>query len=167
MPDSRPDLSFTCRAESETQYLARQLAQCSGTGDTLLLSGPIGAGKSVFARAFIRACLEPFDTFPDVPSPTYTLVQTYHAGETEIWHADLYRLDSVQDAVELSLQDAFGEAVCLIEWPEILEPLLPKDATRICFEHVSGSPEARLLRFQNVNGRFFNALAAAGAEAEQ
>ena len=87
-----------------------------GAGDTVLLSGAVGTGKSHFARALIRHHLGP-DT--DVPSPSFTLVQVYSA-DFEIWHADLYRLTHTGELAELGLDDAIGQALCLIEWPDRL-----------------------------------------------
>ena len=90
-------------------------------GDTLLLQGPIGAGKTHLARALIQARQSAAGrAAEDVPSPSFTLVQTYEAGETEIWHADLFRLGNAAEADELGLTDAFDAAICLIEWPERL-----------------------------------------------
>ena len=79
----------------------------------------------------------------DVPSPTFTLVQTYDTQAGEIWHADLYRLTSIQEIEELGLTDAFDTAICLVEWPDRLGSLIPDDALEI--ELISGSePETRL-----------------------
>lgn len=96
-------------------------------GDCLLLEGQIGAGKSHFARALIRARLGREE---DVPSPTFTLVQTYQA-DVEIWHADLYRLGHPDEVLELGLEAAFDDAICLIEWPDRLGRHLPQGAVRL------------------------------------
>lgn len=114
--------------ENETSRLGQTLAKYAKGGDCILLRGQIGAGKSALARAFIRALLGP-DT--EVPSPTFTLVQTYEHGALEIWHADLYRLTDAQEAVELGLTDAFDDHICLIEWPELLGDLVPASALNI------------------------------------
>mgnify|MGYP003668402153 FL=1 len=108
-----------------TAAVAGHIAMALGAGDTLLLQGDIGAGKTTFARALIRARLK--SSQEDVPSPTFTLVQTYDAGDLEIWHCDLYRLTDSQEVLELGLDDAFAEAICLIEWPDRLGPNLPSD----------------------------------------
>lgn len=100
-----------------TEALAKRLAPGLRRGDTLLLAGPIGAGKTHFARALIRARTGRQE---EVPSPTYTLVQTYDDGEAEIWHADLYRLADPGEIAELGLDDAFETAICLVEWPDRL-----------------------------------------------
>ncbi|SEP61392.1 tRNA threonylcarbamoyladenosine biosynthesis protein TsaE [Loktanella sp. DSM 29012] len=110
---------------AKTEALAAQFAAALDRGDTLLLSGDIGAGKTTFARAFIRNRLRRME---DVPSPTFTLVQTYDDGETEIWHCDLYRLTSADEVLELGLEDAFEDAICLIEWPDRLGQETPGDA---------------------------------------
>ncbi len=108
--------------------MACALAPHLRTGDTILLSGDVGAGKTHFARAIIQASL---DILEDVPSPTYTLVQTYPGQWGEIWHADLYRLTSTQEIEELGLLQAFDEAICLVEWPDRLDDLAPSQALGI------------------------------------
>ncbi len=115
-------------SEDDTALFGQTLAKYAKGGDCILLRGQIGAGKSALARAFIRALLGP-DT--EVPSPTFTLVQTYEHDDVEIWHADLYRLTDAQEAVELGLTDAFEDQICLIEWPELLGDLVPKSALDI------------------------------------
>ena len=98
-------------------------------GDVIALQGPLGAGKSALARALISK-LCPYET--DIPSPTFTLVQTYDMPDgTPLWHLDLYRIDTPDDAIELGIEDAFLDAVCLIEWPERLGTLLPDDCLSI------------------------------------
>ena len=110
--------------EALTAGLARALAAVLAPGDTLLLDGPVGAGKTHFARALIRA--RQGDTPEDVPSPTFTLVQSYlDARGVEIWHADLYRLTDASELVELGLDDAMDHAIALIEWPDRMAPPPP------------------------------------------
>lgn len=119
-----PSPDATCR-------LAQSLADRVGAGDVLLLSGGVGAGKTHFARCLILASL----TQPeDVPSPTYTLVQTYHGRSGEIWHADLYRLTRIDEVEELGLAQAFSESTCLVEWPDRLGDLAPPDALTLTFD---------------------------------
>lgn len=117
--------------EDATGRLAARLAEILCPGDVLLLSGPIGAGKTAFARALIRAAMS--NPAEDVPSPTFTLVQTYPTPRGEIWHADLYRLSHPDEAVELGLADAFDSAICLVEWPDRLGDLAPPTALGLAF----------------------------------
>lgn len=102
-----------------------------GPGDVLLLDGPIGSGKTHLARALIRYRLAAAGRDEDVPSPTFTLVQVYDDGSTEIWHADLYRLSQPREVVELGLDEAFETALCLVEWPDRLGSLTPPQAIRL------------------------------------
>ena len=114
----------------ETADLAERISAQLRIGDTLLLQGDIGAGKSFFARALIQS----LQNHPeDVPSPTFTLVQTYTTNIGEVWHADLYRLNNPSEAEELGLAEAFSDAICLIEWPDRLANLAPPDAITLSF----------------------------------
>lgn len=111
-----------------TEALGRRLAGRTRAGDVILLDGPIGAGKSCLARAFIRARLGAAE---EVPSPTFTLVQVYEADGVEIWHADLYRLTHPDEVWELGLDDAFTTAICLVEWPDRLGAHVPPGALHL------------------------------------
>lgn len=108
--------------EDGTRLIAAQLAGVLSPGDVIALDGTLGAGKTAFARALINALPGPAE---DVPSPTFTLVQTYTRGDLDIWHFDLYRLEDPDEAYELGIEDAFADAVSLIEWPDRLGTLLP------------------------------------------
>ena len=122
---------FHLASPEQTAALAQALAPRLRPGDVILLSGPVGAGKSHFARSLILSLL---DTPEDVPSPTYTLVQTYPSRVGEIWHADLYRLSDTSEIEELGLLDAFESAICLVEWPNRLHTLAPETALWITLE---------------------------------
>ena len=127
MPNLIADLDLP--DEAATAALAARLAAVVGPGDVLLLSGPIGAGKSALARALIRQATG--NPAEDVPSPTFTLVQTYATPRGEIWHADLYRLTHPDEVLELGLAEAFDTAICLVEWPDRLGGLAPPGALEI------------------------------------
>jgi len=107
--------------EKATGALAARLAGLARPGDVIALSGELGAGKTSFARAFIRAR----GGGEGVPSPTFTLVQTYELADGAVWHFDLYRLRAAEEAWELGIEDAFRDGISLIEWPERLGSLLP------------------------------------------
>lgn len=123
-----PEIALFLPDEDATSALGERLASLLRPGDTVLLEGQIGVGKSHLARALIRAKLGRLE---DVPSPTFTLVQTYDAEDAEIWHADLYRLSLPDEVLELGLEQAFESAICLIEWPDRLGPHLPQGALHI------------------------------------
>jgi tRNA threonylcarbamoyladenosine biosynthesis protein TsaE len=111
-----------------TSALGRRLAGLLRRGDVVALKGGLGAGKTTLAREIVAA-LSPEAT--EVPSPTFTLVQTYPVqladGPAELWHFDLYRLDRADQVDELGLDEALAGAVSLIEWPELIERRLPSD----------------------------------------
>ncbi len=122
-------------SDDATAALAAALAPVLRAGDTLLLDGPVGAGKTAFARALIQARMAATGPVEDVPSPSFALVQVYDLPDLTIWHVDLYRLDGVTDTVELGLDEAFETALCLVEWPERLGAALPPDAARLAFAY--------------------------------
>jgi tRNA threonylcarbamoyladenosine biosynthesis protein TsaE len=107
--------------ERATAALAAALAALARVGDVFALSGELGTGKTVFARAFLRA----LGVDEDVPSPTFTLVQTYETEAGPVYHFDMYRLEKPEDAFELGVDDAFADAISLVEWPDRLGTLLP------------------------------------------
>ena len=110
------------------------LAQILETGDVLALDGGLGAGKSTLARGIICGVLQQLGLpAEDIPSPTFTLVQSYpwpngDDHEREVWHMDLWRLDGPDDIIELGFDEALGRHAMIIEWPDRLGELLPPDA---------------------------------------
>ncbi|MDX5383856.1 MAG: tRNA (adenosine(37)-N6)-threonylcarbamoyltransferase complex ATPase subunit type 1 TsaE [Rhodobacterales bacterium] len=121
---------ITLSSPNQTTAFAERLGARLEPGDVLLLEGSIGAGKTHFARSLIQSRM----AYPeDVPSPTFTLVQIYETDTCEIWHADLYRLSTPDEVVELGLTEAFDTAICLVEWPDRLGALTPTNALRLAF----------------------------------
>ena len=114
-----------------TRDLAASLAPLARRGDVIGLVGPLGAGKTTFARSFIGA-LGGTDL---VPSPTWSLVEQHATGAGDVWHFDLHRLERADDVWELGLEDALADGITLIEWPEIVERLLPPARLTLRLEH--------------------------------
>lgn len=125
-PQPAEDGSITLRARDEaaTGRVARALAHVAMPGDALALRGALGSGKTAFARAFVRALAGEDE---EVPSPTFTLAQSYPAGDTVIHHFDFYRIESPDEAWEIGIEEAFADGIVLIEWPDRIAPLLPGD----------------------------------------
>lgn len=165
MPAVSADMVLATRrlaSEADTAAFGEALAPHLGPGDTVALAGEIGAGKSVLARALIAAKLRAAGAaVEEIPSPTFTLVQTYTAGSTEIWHADLYRLGDPDEAVELGLDAAFETALCLIEWPERLAGALPATTLWLHLDHGQepGDAEVRRVRLSGLPERWQRRLA--------
>lgn len=147
-------LDIILRSQDETRALAQAVGAQLNAGDVLLLEGPIGAGKTHFARSLIQSVLPVPE---DVPSPTFTLVQVYDGQDSEIWHADLYRLSSPDEVVELGLTEAFEEAICLVEWPDRLAELAPETALRLTFSLTENEGE-RVLSLTSSDARWSSLL---------
>jgi tRNA threonylcarbamoyladenosine biosynthesis protein TsaE len=111
-----------------TENFAARLAKISHRGDCVLLEGPLGAGKTALARAFLRAAAG--DPRMEVPSPSFTLVQIYDTRIGPIFHYDLWRLDGPDSLIELDWEDA-RDGIVLVEWPDRLGSLRPDDALTI------------------------------------
>jgi len=127
-------------SEDQTSALAACLSAHMGCGDVIALWGTLGAGKSAFARGFIRACTTADE---DVPSPTFTLVQVYEPEQTTpIWHFDLYRLEDQDEIWELGFEDALFQAVSLIEWPERMGTALPARRLDIVIDFLPDETES-------------------------
>jgi len=133
-------LSVTLSDETETAALGARIAAVCAPGDVIALQGDLGAGKSTLARALIRSLM---GEEVDVPSPTFTLVQTYAAPDLDIWHFDLYRLKDPREARELGLDES-ADGLCLIEWPERLGGSLPAGRLDISLSFSGDGRIARL-----------------------
>lgn len=118
-----PDLAATAR-------LAARLATLLKRDDALLLQGDLGAGKTAFARALIQA----LGVQGEIPSPTFTLVQSYETPTFPVYHFDLYRLKTPEEIEEIGFDEALSDGVALVEWPEKAASYMPREALRLVFE---------------------------------
>jgi tRNA threonylcarbamoyladenosine biosynthesis protein TsaE len=152
MSSIAPELIHSCFLPdpAATTAFAARLAPLLRRGDVVALWGDLGAGKSLLARGVIQALSVDAE---EVPSPTFTLVQTYPValpvpGQTpqpaEVWHFDLYRLTTPDQAYDLAIEEAFQGGISLIEWPDRLGYLLPKDRLDIQIETAGAGRALRL-----------------------
>jgi len=143
-------LSLDLATESATTALAARIARLAKAGDVIALRGELGSGKTSLARGFIRA-LGSGDE--EVPSPTFTLVEIYEFPDDApaVWHFDLYRLAKSEDVYELGFEEALGGAILLIEWPERLGSLLPRERLDVEL-FVGSSPGSRRVRLRGGAG---------------
>jgi tRNA threonylcarbamoyladenosine biosynthesis protein TsaE len=131
-----------------TEALAARIAVLARPGDAILLEGELGAGKTAFARAFLRAATN--DPALEVPSPTFTLVQSYAIPRGMVHHFDLWRLDGPAALVELGWDEA-REGIVLVEWPDRLGPLRPGGALTVALQ-IAG-PTSRRVALSGWAGR--------------
>lgn len=133
--------------EEETIAFAKDFAKNLKRGDVVLLYGDLGMGKSVFSRALIRSLCG--DQGMEVPSPTFTLVQSYDSDLGEVLHFDLYRLCDPSEIYEIGWEEAMsGDGVTLVEWPERLGGMEPDGAISMHFSMVKGHPNRRVIESQ-------------------
>lgn len=140
-----PLLNRFLRDEVATGQLAEDLAAILEPGDLIALSGDLGAGKSALSRALLRTIAENSDL--EVPSPTFTLVQTYDFERISVSHFDLYRLEEPDELKELGLLELLDTGAALVEWPELGGSLLPDGALWVQIQAVNSDPEARCVVF--------------------
>jgi tRNA threonylcarbamoyladenosine biosynthesis protein TsaE len=133
---------IVARTETDTAALGAHLAQLVKRGDIIALEGPLGSGKTVLARGFIQALCGKKTV---VPSPTFTLVQIYNTPKFPLWHCDLYRLDDEEDVLEIGLEEAFADAVTLIEWPDRLGRWLPHRRLSVAFTEEDWDESRRIV----------------------
>ena len=160
VPDEKEDVggcNLRCASQRATEKVARMLAASARAGDVICLHGDVGAGKSVFSRAYVRAVAE--DARLEVPSPTYLLQQVYDAhcerdaknpkklaktSRPPVHHFDLYRVDDdpARAAKRLGLKTSFAEAACVVEWAERLRHLAPAHRLDVYVSMTSGARKA-------------------------
>ena len=112
----------------DTYQLGYKMGAKAGKGDVYCLSGDLGVGKTVFTQGFAKG----LGIDEAVNSPTFTIIQEYESGRLPLYHFDVYRISDIDEMEEIGYEDYFfGNGVCLIEWAELIEELLPKERTTI------------------------------------
>jgi tRNA threonylcarbamoyladenosine biosynthesis protein TsaE len=137
--------SIILDSEQDSLIFARDMGQNLGVNDIITFSGDLGSGKTFICREIIKT-LCGNDT--QVTSPTFNLLQIYTTSKFTIYHFDLYRLKCLDEIYELGIEDALLGNVCLIEWPEIIETILPKPRTRIVLEILENTKRLCQLDYQ-------------------
>lgn len=134
-------ITVECATESDTETCGGRLASSLGPGDIVILSGDLGTGKTVFTRGIATG----LGVDEPVMSPSFVLVREYRSGFVPMFHADVYRLGSMNEFDDLDLVAAASDGVLVIEWGGAVQGMLPKDHLRVEFEVADDSK--RVLRF--------------------
>jgi ATPase, YjeE family len=120
------------RDETETKKFAIDVAQTLKKGDVIALVGDLGTGKTTLSK-YIAEALGITET---ITSPTFTIVQEYHSGRLPLYHFDVYRVDDIEEMYRIGYEEYFyGEGVCIVEWADIVEEIIPEDAKVIFIEY--------------------------------
>ncbi|MCR5734487.1 MAG: tRNA (adenosine(37)-N6)-threonylcarbamoyltransferase complex ATPase subunit type 1 TsaE [Lachnospiraceae bacterium] len=123
-----PEKIMETDSEKETFELAKEMGSLAEAGQVYTLTGDLGAGKTVFAKGFA----EGLGVTECVNSPTFTIVQEYDTGRLPLYHFDVYRIGDVNEMDEIGYEDyIYGDGVCLIEWADLIDELIPENAVRI------------------------------------
>jgi tRNA threonylcarbamoyladenosine biosynthesis protein TsaE len=141
--------TFSLADEAATAALGGLVAARARSGDVIALWGDLGAGKTVFARGFLRA----LGVEEEVPSPTFTLVQTYVTPPGTVYHFDLYRLEEAEEIWELGIEDALADGISLIEWPDRIGDVLPAERLDVTLALADHGRAVRLVGHGGWRGR--------------
>ena len=132
---------FITNSEQETKNIARELASKIDKNAVIVLSGELGAGKTKFTEGFLSY----FGLENEISSPTFTIVNEYKNDKSTIYHFDVYRLSDVDEFYAIGGEEYFSKGICIIEWGEIIEEVLPKDCIRIDIQKDKEDFEKRII----------------------
>lgn len=135
--------NFKTNSEDETMKLGEKLAKLCAPKDIIILSGELGAGKTKFTEGFLKY----FGLEDEISSPTFTIVNEYTKNDINIYHFDVYRLEDSSEFYEIGGEEYFENGICLIEWGELIDDVIPKDLLKI---HISKSDENDNVRIINI-----------------
>ena len=138
--------TYISKSEQDTINFAKDYAKKLKTGDIIILSGELGSGKT----KFVQGILEYFGLENEISSPTFTIVNEYNTSNLNIYHFDVYRLEDSDEFYAMGGDEYFSKGICLIEWGEMIENILPKPYTKITFRKNENNPEFRELVIETI-----------------
>ena len=144
--------NFVSKSEKDTTEFAKNLASKLKTGDTIVLTGELGSGKTKFTEGFLQY----FNLQNEISSPTFTIVNEYNAENVNIYHFDVYRLSDTDEFYAIGGEEYFEKGICLIEWGEIIEDALPKEYIHITIEKDPSNDTNRILHIKPIGQKFEN-----------
>lgn len=146
---------YISQNENDTINFACKLASYLQNGDIIILSGDLGSGKTKFTQGILKF----FSLDTEISSPTFTIVNEYNApNNTNIYHFDVYRLADIDEFYALGGDEYFDNGICIIEWGELIENILPKNYLKIVFERDSSNLDTRILNIYANSDRFKNIM---------
>lgn len=145
---------FISRSEEDTKKIASILASKLDSGDILILSGDLGSGKTKFTEGFLSF----WNLENEISSPTFTIVNEYNKDNINIYHLDVYRLDDIDEFYAIGGLEYFSTGICIIEWGELIEDILPKNYIKINFSRDDKNESIRYLKFKAYGEKLQNVL---------
>lgn len=139
--------TYISKSEQDTINFAKDYAKNLKIGDIIILSGELGSGKT----KFVQGILKYFGLENEISSPTFTIVNEYSTSILNIYHFDVYRLEDSDEFYAMGGDEYFSKGICLIEWGEIIENILPKPYTKITFRKNEKNPEFRELVIETID----------------
>ena len=142
--------SLICKNENETREFAKNLASILEKGDIIILTGDLGAGKTKFTEGILSY----FGLQQEISSPTFTIVNEYHSNKIDIYHFDLYRLTDIYEFENIGGEEYFNKGICIFEWGELIEDILPNDYIKIKFERIGNEDNYRKLNIETFGEKY-------------
>lgn len=137
---------FISKSEKDTIAFAKNFAKDLQIGDIVILTGELGSGKTKFTEGILSY----FGLENEISSPTFTIVNEYHAKDFPIYHFDVYRLEDIDEFYAMGGEEYLEQGVCLIEWGELIEPILPKSYYKVTFQKNTEKEEERILSVEKM-----------------
>lgn len=143
---------FISNSETDTINFAKDFASKLNIGDTIVLCGSLGSGKTKFTEGILTH----FNLQDEISSPTFTIVNEYISNNINIYHFDVYRLSSSDEFYAIGGEEYFSKGICIIEWGELIEDALPKDYIKISFSKEENDENKRILTIDFIGGKYEN-----------
>ena len=143
-------INIKSASSNETMNIAKIFAKHLSKGDTIVLTGELGSGKTKFTEGFLSF----FGLEEEISSPTFNIVNEYSANSVNIYHFDVYRLSDTEEFYAIGGEEYFEKGICLIEWGELVEEALPFEYIHISFEKPEDKPNSRLLKIEALGQKY-------------
>ena len=143
-------LNISSNSSTKTIEIAKILAKYLSIGDTVVLTGELGSGKTKFTEGVLNH----FDLQDEISSPTFTIVNEYHNNKADIYHFDLYRVSDIYEFENIGGEEYFSKGICIFEWGELIEDILPNSYLKISFEKDDKDLNIRKLKIECFGDRF-------------
>ena len=147
-------LTLTSNSSNETMQISKNLAKFLNQGDTIVLTGELGCGKTKFTEGFLSY----FGLQDEISSPTFNIVNEYNTDNINIYHFDVYRLSDTDEFYAIGGEEYFEKGICLIEWGELIEDTLPNNYIKISFSKNPDSENSRKLYFEAIGEKYESIL---------